>query len=455
MGLSFTERRRTIRILGWPTDVISINPKVDGNSCPDYHFDENNRDLPPSSVHTVLFWVPGNPGQHDWYNSDFIDVLSGLGQGYAIRSISHAGHGLLGKSNRGHGGGDDNSIVDCRSRGKKDGTRYVSPLIPWTVEGQVLHKIACIDSLLSSIAEAKRQHTILTRRRHKHQGQRYCEFVPDLKFIFIGHSFGCHVIQRMCVLRPDILERTSGFLFLMPYIRTKPSFTMDQRKLDIAGSHSELLITIGTKFSQTLRSLPDPIFRSLLRKGLDVGAGEDESIMNVTEKILRNPVYPLNFFELGTEELRDIPNEIDIAALRLLSSYRPSLSQDIEDSDSQHEKPRNELHRRPVFILYANDNDQWCPSFHGDEIKAFQSANLLPPSIKMTKIPALRHDYVCQNRLTRSSVNDWVVSNILEVNKDINSRSNAADGSESHNSANEGFDIGNHKSTIPPLHSKL
>ena len=458
MGSTFTERRRRISLLGWPSDVISIDPKPN----------HRRRHPRPSPVHTVLFWVPGNPGQHDWYNSGFMDVLSGLGQGYAVRSVSHAGHGFLGKSNRDHDGSNDNFITDvedhCHLRGKKHGSGSVSPIVPWTVEGQVLHKIAYFDRLLSSIAEENRQRQIQRENHHTYQGQCSCEFMPDLKFILIGHSFGCHVIQRMCVLRPDILERISGFLFLMPYIRTKPSVAIDQRTLEFGASRSELLIALSTKITQALRFFPHPAFQSVIRKGLqidsgDSGGAENEIIAKITAKLLRNPVYPRNFFELGTEEIRDIPNEIDIAALRLLSSHRSSLPQSTTmDSDRQLERPRKQQEHRRIFILYAGDNDQWSPAFHGEEIKAFQSANLLPPSIKTTKIPGLRHDYVCQNRLVRSKVNDWIISNILEMKIGIAPRTKAADRrSESRTILHEGFDVGSPRPrpTSTMLPSKL
>jgi len=377
-----------------------------------------------------------------------------LGQGYAIRSVSHAGHGLM-KEN-----GDCKSAMEvedyCCFRGNNDRTSGVSPLIPWTVEGQVVHKIAYVDSLLSSIAEEQRNDQLHNNLHQKDQHQGSSGFLPDLKFIFIGHSFGCHVIQRMCVLRPDILERVSGFLFLMPYIRTKPSFVIDQRKLEFGGSRPELLIGIGTKFSQSLRSFPESMVRSMIRRAN--GGGDDESITNIITKILRNPSYPRNFFELGTEEIRDIPNEVDIASLRLLSSYRPSLSNDTDDYDWQLARPQKQQRRRPIFILYAGDNDQWCPSFHGDEIKAFQSANVLPSSIKTTKIPNLRHDYVCQDRPQREKVNDWIVSNILEMKISITPRSNAGDSSEIHTtrSVNQGFDRGSRRpATSMLLASKL
>ena len=55
MGLSFAEQRRTITILGWPTDEYSGSYS--------------------SPAHTVIFFVPENPGQHDWYRSDLRDIL--------------------------------------------------------------------------------------------------------------------------------------------------------------------------------------------------------------------------------------------------------------------------------------------------------------------------------------------------------------------------------------------
>lgn len=408
MRPTFTERRRKIDVLGWPTDVIAIDPKPN-----------NANGARPSPVHTILFWIPGNPGQHDWYNSDFLEVLSGLGEGYALRSVSHAGHGLFGKGNGDYS--NDNSITDvkeyCTRRGKANSAESVSPLVPWTVDGQVLHKIAYIDKLMVSIENESKMHSKSNRPT--------LEFTKDLKFIMIGHSFGCHVIQRMCILRPDILERVSGNLFLMPYIRTKPSTPLDQRKLELGGSQSEMLISVGTKLSQTIRrAVPESVFFNLIRHGLGAtseGAGEgrdddkhNKTIVGVTARLLGHPFYPQNFFELGTEEIRDIPNEIDMAALRLLSSNRSSMPQNPQGGGTRPERPKSQG-CRPISILYAGDNDQWCPYFHGEEIKALQSANLLPRSIRTTKMHGLRHDYVCQNRSVRTRVNDWMISNIVEM----------------------------------------
>ena len=455
MGLTFTKRRRRINILGWPTDVISIDPKPNGDSC--------DRDVRSLLVHTVIFWIPGNPGQYNWYNSDFMDVLSGLGEGYALRSVSHAGHGLFGTGKGDYGNNDDNSITDvkehCRFGGNRDVTGSACPLVPWTVEGQVLHKIAYIDSLLSSIGKKNYRYKTFAQNQHAHKNEQNFEFSKDLKLILIGHSFGCHIIQRMCVLRPDILERVSGYLFLMPYIRTKPSSPMDQRKLDFSGSLDELPIAVGTKLSRIVSSFPDSMVRNLIRKGLRDGSdsdgngffdGANETIVNVTASLLANSVYPRNFFELGLEEIRDIPNEIDVVAFRLLSSYRTRLSQKIELRKQQQQQQH-----RPIFILYAGDNDQWCPSFHGEEIKALQSANLLPRSIRTTKMSGLRHDYVCLSRSKRARVNHWIISNISNGIKNVVIPRNdiTADHSVSRNHNNTAVDGG--FSTSVPKRPKL
>ena len=456
MGPTFTERRHQIDVVGWMTDVISIDP------TPKYN--PHHSDFRPSSVHTILFWIPGNPGQHDWYISDFMDVLSKLGEGYAVRSVSHAGHGLFGKMNGEYADDDAYSITDvekyCRFGGGNNQTKSVSPLVPWTVDGQVLHKIAYIDQLLSSIEMQNRQRHINTNNTSQCTDECTFESTKDLKFIMIGHSFGCHIIQRMCVLRPDILERVTGHLFLMPYIRTKPSLRIDQRKLEFGGSHSELLFGVGTRFSGIIRSFPESLFRSVIRHGLRDGGESDERIVSITTNLLRNPLYPRNFFELGTEELRDIPNEIDMSALRLLSSYGQSSFHKPQNSESQ---PQSQQEYRPICILYAGDNDQWCPFFHGEEIRALQLANQLPRSIKTTKMSGLRHDYVCLNNSKRSKVNDWIVSHINQMNNDVRVKmdgstcggDSAATGHQKKSMNGGGSDTWNSRAPIPKLRSKL
>jgi hypothetical protein len=407
MSSRFIEHHESTTLLGWPTDILSVD-KINILAA---ESEDPNPNPVHTSIHTIIIHIPGNPGQYNWYDSDFRDILSGLGDGYSIRSISHAGHGLINNnisnnrrrsSSSSSSSSDDNnnSIVDvedhCRRRSCHEESATSSASIPWTIDGQVLHKIAYIDSLLLLIDSSHRS----------------SRFKPDPKIIFMGHSFGCHVIQRICVLRKDILERTLGFLSLMPYIRTFPNNIIDQKKLNFCGNNQEHLINIGTKLSQTIRLFPESIVRSLIRNGIQ---NDDDEITNLTTKLLRQPIYPQNFFQLGTEEIRDIPNEIDVTALRLLSSSSSTSTS------------------RPIFILYAGDNDQWCPYFHGEEIIALQSANVLPSSIKITKILGLRHDYVCQNRVTRSKVNDWCISNIINVNNS-NTNTSTSDGGDCYGS---------------------
>jgi hypothetical protein len=402
MSSRFIEHHQSTTLIGWPTDILSVD-KINMLAV-----GEDPNPNPVHTIHTIIIHIPGNPGQYNWYNSDFRDILSGLGDGYSLRSISHAGHGLINNNSSSNSisssssSSDDNnnSIVDvedkCRRRSCHEESASAS--IPWTVDGQVLHKIAYIDSLVLLIDSSHRS----------------SRFIPNPKFIFIGHSFGCHIIQRICILRKDILKRTVGFLFLMPYIRTFPNNVIDQKKLNFCGNNQNYLINIGTRLSQTIRLFPESFVRSLIRNGMK---SDDDGITNLTTTLLRQTVYPQNFLQLGTEEIRDIPNEIDVTALRLLSSNEGGGGGE-----------------RPIFILYAGDNDQWCPYFHGEEIISLQSVNVLPSSIKITKIPGLRHDYVCQDCVTRSKVNDWCISNISSVNN-TNANTSTSDDSDCYRSA--------------------
>ena len=65
-----------VKMLGWPTDVVSID------------FAEAK---PP---HTYLLFVPGNPGLVGWYIPALVSILQQLGSGFAIRGVSYAGHGI-------------------------------------------------------------------------------------------------------------------------------------------------------------------------------------------------------------------------------------------------------------------------------------------------------------------------------------------------------------------------
>ena len=56
-----------------------------------------------------------------------------------------------------------------------------------------------------------------------------------------------------------------------------------------------------------LRQLPEPLVNTLTKPTFDDDVGRELAV-----QLLRQPTYARNFFELGTEELRDVPESIDV-----------------------------------------------------------------------------------------------------------------------------------------------
>ena len=77
--------------------------------------------------------------------------------------------------------------------------------------------------------------------------------------------------------RKDILKRTEGFLFLLPYIRTFPNNVIDQKNLEFCGNNQNHLINIGTRLPQTTRLFPESIVSSLIRNEIQ---SDDDGITN-------------------------------------------------------------------------------------------------------------------------------------------------------------------------------
>lgn len=279
-------KRAQVEIYGWPTDTVSIDfhssprASTSSQSCSSSASSISSTAPPSAEVpHTVLVLIPGNPGQCDWYVPDLVSLVARLGHGFAARSVSHAGHSI--------GGG----IVDVEDFVQRNDSSDAS--IPWTVDGQILHKCAYMDHLLSILDKQRRQETTACR------------------LILMGHSFGCHVLQRMCILRPKLLRRTVSILYLMPFVRMNAD-KFNQAKLNLGASSPRTLISMGTTALRLLQTLP----LSAVDRFANTGGIHDPKIREIAVQLLRQPTYVKNFFELGTEEIRDIPNEIDVSVRR-------------------------------------------------------------------------------------------------------------------------------------------
>lgn len=103
-------------ICGWPTDVLSI----DNDSCTN----------DASKSHTLLLFIPGNPGVIHWYIDFLENILQNLGDGYAVRGVSYAGHGV---GDSIIGTDEDHNIS---SNSQDDLKRLDKMNIAWTIDGQ-------------------------------------------------------------------------------------------------------------------------------------------------------------------------------------------------------------------------------------------------------------------------------------------------------------------------------
>jgi hypothetical protein len=109
-------------ICGWPTDTLSISYNA-----------------PASTTHTLLLFIPGNPGVIHWYTTFLTRIVQKLGRGFAVCGLSYAGHGVgedvVGTSDdhdrRFHGERLDEKLNEAMHiHGKKD------MRVPWTMDGQ-------------------------------------------------------------------------------------------------------------------------------------------------------------------------------------------------------------------------------------------------------------------------------------------------------------------------------
>mmetsp|Transcript_32887 Transcript_32887/g.55117 ORF Transcript_32887/g.55117 Transcript_32887/m.55117 type:complete len:418 (-) Transcript_32887:1029-2282(-) len=376
------EERQT-KILGWPTDTL----------CIDYyaskHEESSTGPRTPSrkeAPHTVLILFPGNPGQYDWYVQDLLELVKRLGRGYAARAVSHAGHSLSGNA----------GIVNVEEYARLNTNENADVSTPWTIRGQVLHKAAYMQQVIAELDEVQLQWDTQTKDEEAEQSTygRPCDLKSKStsttrlssttpRFIFMGHSFGCHVVQQLCILKPELLERTLGFLHLMPFIRMKADY-FNQMKLNLGASSPSVLITLGTLLSRTYQALPKSWVDAFVKLNI-----HDDKTRDIAVRLLRQPAFVRNFFTLGTEEIRDIPKDTDISTLGFLGK------------------------RRPIFMLFVG-NDQWAPFFHMTEIARLQAKNILPPNIFMTYLPELRHDYVSHDGMS-STVVGWCLQCITSI----------------------------------------
>jgi pimeloyl-ACP methyl ester carboxylesterase len=297
-AVTVTTEVRTI--LQWPSDTFSID-HVKAASA------QNDHRAQPSSpiVHTVIVFIPGNPGLIGWYIPFFTQMLERLGPGFACRGVALAGHSL------------DAKVVDVEQY-KRDNTSTNRHLmretaIPWTVDGQVQHKCAYMDLLLE---EFDKGHFCPGAIHDDNDSGKIKSDLDLPRFIFVSHSIGAHFTQRLCILRPDILQRTRHLIHLMPFIRMDAAPRRMQTWLNTCARSPEAAIAI---VQATLAAACNnnnstflPRWSTLLDKMLSLAMNDNDG-RAIAVRLLQIPAFVRNFGMLGFEEIRDVPQVFDVS----------------------------------------------------------------------------------------------------------------------------------------------
>ena len=137
-GLSVAERNMSI--CGWPTDTLQID-----------HIISSDNDAHHQSPHTLIIFIPGNPGVIHWYIDILCQIVDQLGSGYAARGVSYAGHGvgehIVGtRADHQQSFYSDHLPNNNCNEPNKEGWRNMS--VAWTMAGQIRHKEKWIDGIL-------------------------------------------------------------------------------------------------------------------------------------------------------------------------------------------------------------------------------------------------------------------------------------------------------------------
>lgn len=279
--------------------------------------------------HTLFIFVPGNPGLVEWYLPVFCRILCKLGPGYAARGAALAGHSL--EVDRQSGG------PECVSR---------------TVMGQSLHKLAYIEHIIQ-------------------------EFERIPKLVLVGHSIGCHFINRLCLWRPTLMEHIDQFFFLMPFIRMKAP-RQTQRFLDFGARDPERAVAIYSTILGIIRqACPRTSLDWLLQ-----GKMPDDHSRRIAVDLIYKP-FVRNFLILGLEEIRDVPQEMDTCGWQFLLSKC-----------------------RQISLLNAG-NDQWSTKDQIEELLNWKRESKIE-NLFIRHEPSLQHDFVSVPQQI-STVVDFIV----------------------------------------------
>ena len=307
-------------ITGIKTDAISIN------------YTQNGKRIHP---HTILLFIPGNPGCIGWYAKPFLyNIIQKLGTGYAAHGISYAGHGV----------GDEFHVETPEEMHPFINNKQ---RILHTIQGQVDHKIHWIDSLL-----------------HQYK---------NVNIIFLTHSIGSYLVQTLCVQRHDILSHTVKIIHLMPFYRFKPSnYIKEQLPLEIVAKLNIKSVQLLAFISYFLSYLP----KNVIMHGIDTILNiKDIDDQEITWNIVKQPNFIRNFLSLGIHEILNVPKEFDVDALNVIAKQCPTI------------------------ILYCDNDKWAPKDHVYDIMRLQHSNKVLNNSVYFEHMEDVQHDFVVYSKM--------------------------------------------------------
>ena len=115
------------------------------------------------------------------------------------------------------------------------------------------------------------------------------------------------MVERMCLMRPDLLHQTLGVVHLMPFRQMKAPY-LHQWLLNHGASSPDTLITIAKSLMTILQRLPNSWVDRLAPL-------DDATARDIAVQVVRQPTFAHHFLELGTEEIRNVPETLNVRTL--------------------------------------------------------------------------------------------------------------------------------------------
>jgi hypothetical protein len=383
--LNLQVNRQVCTLCGWPTDIASIDYYGSTGTSMSTSTHDATPPSSPSSIslpHTIFMFVPGNPGCIGWYIDMLYSVVQKLGVGYAARAVSYAGHGVGkdmiqaqvqgGKNLDGHGNGH-------RKR------KSAAERIALTVDGQVEHKIEWTDMITSEMIALRRKMS-MDSDYNVNGSDNSSDNVGLVKYIFITHSIGAHLVQRMLLLRRDILLQSNMIVHLTPFYRYDPSSKWTKNFLSTVANAPQS-ITLLKSISYVISHLPPKLIDLYLQKVSNIPLEKDRTL---ARELYSQPTYARNFLELGSEEIREVPEIQDDNAMRVIGKFCPTA------------------------ILYC-PNDHWAPLFHMHDIKQAQREKRLPANITVECNEDILHGFIVFPKMIPTVV-DFIIKSVTNMN---------------------------------------